>query len=80
MPGPDVAPFFLIIFLKKFLTFIYFCETETDRARVGEGQGGREGDTEAGSRPRGISTEPDVGLELTNCEIMTSAEVRHLTD
>ena len=34
---------------------------------------GREGDTasEAGSRPRAVSTEPDVGFEPTNCEIMT---------
>ena len=33
----------------------------------------REGDTESevGSRPQAISTEPDVGLELTNHEIMT---------
>ena len=33
----------------------------------------REGDTEseAGSRLRAVSTEPDVGLEPTNCEIMT---------
>ena len=33
----------------------------------------REGDTEceAGSRLRAVSTEPDMGLELTNCEIMT---------
>ena len=33
----------------------------------------REGDTEseAGSRLRAISTQPDVGLELTDCEIMT---------
>ena len=32
-----------------------------------------EGDTEseAGSRLRAVSTEPDVGLELVNCEIMT---------
>ena len=42
----------------------------------------REGDTEteAGSRLRAISTEPDTGLELTDREIMTSAEVGHLTD
>ena len=41
----------------------------------------REGDTEseAHSRLRPVSTEPDTGLELTNLEIMTSAEVRHLT-
>ena len=33
----------------------------------------REGDTEseAGSGFRAVSTEPDMGLELTNCEIMT---------
>ena len=32
----------------------------------------REGDTEseAGSRLWAISPEPDVGLELTNCEVM----------
>ena len=33
----------------------------------------REGDTEseAGSRLQAISTEPDTGLEPTNCKIMT---------
>ena len=42
----------------------------------------REGDTEsqAGSRLRAVGTEPDMGLEPTSCEIMTRAEVRHLTD
>ena len=42
---------------------------------MGEGQ--REGDTEseAGSRLRAVSTEPDGGLEPTNWEIMTRAEV-----
>ena len=38
------------------------------------GEGGeREEDTEseAGSRLPAVSTEPDVGLEPTNCEIMT---------
>ena len=38
-------------------------------------QGGteREGDkeSEVGSRLQAVSTEPDVGLEPTNCEIMT---------
>ena len=38
---------------------------------MGEGQ--REGDTESetGSRLQTVSTEPDVGLELTDWEIMT---------
>ena len=47
------------------------------------GQGAeREGDTEskAGSRLRAISTEPDAGVELTHCEIMTRAEVGRSTD
>ena len=39
----------------------------------------REGDTasEAGSTLRAVSTEPDTGLKLKNCEIMTWAEVGH---
>ena len=42
----------------------------------------REGDTEpkAGSRLQAGSTEPSAGLELTNREIMTGAQSRHLTD
>ena len=33
----------------------------------------REGDTEpeAGSRLQAVSTEPDAGLELTDCEMVT---------
>ena len=57
-------------FFEKCL-FIYF---ERERARKSVWGGGqREGDTEseAGSRLRAISTEPDAGLELVNCEIMT---------
>ena len=42
----------------------------------------REGDTasKAGSRLWAVSTEPDAGLELMDCEIMTWAEIQHLTD
>ena len=41
----------------------------------------REGDTEseAGSRLWAVSTEPEAGLELTDCQIMTWAKVGHLT-
>ena len=62
-----------------FLMFIFFLR-QRDRAWTGEGQ--REGDTESetGSRLWAVSTEPDVGLELTDREIMTWAEVGHLTD
>ena len=41
----------------------------------------REGDaeSEAGARLRAVSTEPDAGLEPTDCEIMTGAEVGRST-
>ena len=61
--------------------FIYFWETEKD-SMSGRGQRHREGDPEyeAGSRFWAVSTEPDAGLQLTNREIMTWAEVGRLTD
>ena len=37
-------------------------------------------ESEAGSRLGPVSTEPDAGLELMNCEIRTRAEVGRLTD
>ena len=51
--------------------FIFERERETERAR-GKGRE-REGDTESevGYRLGAVSTEPDTGLELTRCEIMT---------
>ena len=47
--------------------FIFERETECEKGS------GREGDTEseAGSRLQAVSTEPDVGLELMNREILT---------
>ena len=40
---------------------------------MSRGRAERGGDTEseAGSRLQVVSTEPDAGLELTGCEIMT---------
>ena len=40
---------------------------------MSRGEAEREGDTEpeAGSRLRAVSTEPDVGLELTDREVVT---------
>ena len=58
--------------------FIYFWKGE--RSRGAE----REGDTEfeAGSKLWAVSTDPDTGVEPTNCEIMTWTKVRRrrLTD
>ena len=33
-----------------------------------------------GSKVRAVSTEPDAGFEVTNCEIVTWAEVESLTN
>ena len=51
--------------------FIY--SWERDRQSMSRGRAEREGHTEseAGSGLRAVSTEPDSGLELTSCEIMT---------
>ena len=46
----------------------------------GGSERGEDTESEAGSRLWAVSTELDVGLELTNCEIMTWAEVIHLTN
>ena len=53
-----------------------------ERQSTSGGGAEREWDTEseADSRIWAVTREPDVGLELTNREIMTWAEVRHLTD
>ena len=66
--------------LKKITFNIYFWERE--RQSVSKGGAEREGDTEseAGSGLWAVSTELDAGLELTDHEIMTQVEVRHLTD
>ena len=64
--------------------YVYLSLRERERERESVSRGGaeREGDTksEAGSRVRPVSTEPHVGLELTNHEIVTWVEVGGLTD
>ena len=59
----------------------YIWEREWDKSTSRRGAE-REGDTEseADSRLRAVSAEPDAGLELTNREIMTWVEVGRLTD
>ena len=41
---------------------------------------GEDTESKAGSRLRTVSTEPDMGLEPTDCKIMTWAKVERLTD
>ena len=55
--------------------FIFEGDTELEQGKGRE----REGDR-LGSRLQALSCQPDAGLELTNCEIMTRAEVRVSTD
>ena len=66
--------------LKKNFFNVYLFLRETQSVSGGEAE--RKGDTEseAGSRLRAVSTEPDAELELTNREIMTLAEVGCLTN
>ena len=58
------CPFYLVSFLKFLSLFIFERERETES----EGERGRERETEskAGSRLQAVSTDPNVGLELTN--------------
>ena len=60
---------FFNAYLFIFLTFIF----ERERQSVSGGEAEREGDaeSEAGSRLRAVSTEPNTDLRLTDHEIMT---------
>ena len=57
-------------FFKKFNVYLFLRQRETEHEW---GRAEREGDTEseAGSRLQAVSTEPDMGLEPMNREIMT---------
>ena len=73
----------ILSFYLNFILFIYFNFFNVyfrDRAQVGEGQREPETESEAGCRLWAVSTEPDTGLEPTNREIMTWAEVGRLND
>ena len=71
---------FSFIFLFFFNVYFYFWDRE--RQSMNGGGSEREGDTESeiGSRLWVVSTEPNAGLELTDRETMTWAEVGRLTD
>ena len=67
-----------------FLSFLFITErqteTEHEHGRGTERDRGEETESEAGCRLWAVSTEPDAGLELTEHEIITWAEVGHYTD
>ena len=56
------------IFFYNVYLFLRETETECEWIRA-EREGGTE--SESGCRLRAVSTEPDMGLELTSCEIVT---------
>ena len=67
--------FIFIFFLNFFNVYLFLRQRETEHER---GRGRHR--MEAGFRLWAISPEPDVGLELTDREIVTWAEVGRSTD
>ena len=59
--------------------FVFERDTERQSTSRAEAEKERETESEAGSKLWAVSTEPDVGLELMNREIMIWAEVKRLT-
>ena len=77
IPTAEFCVFFC--FLIFFLTFMYFWDRDT----AWTGEGPRERETQNLKQAPGserVSTEPDAGLELTDCKIMTWAEVGRPAD
>lgn len=82
-----VVIFLVVLMITRYFILFYFnfCNVyfwDRERQRMNGAGAEREGDTEseAGSRLWAVSTELDAGLELTNREIMTWAEVGCPTD
>ena len=71
-----VTTFFTLFSIMAHVSNVYLF-FETERKSMNRGGSEREGDTESetGSGLRAVSTEPDAGLEPTDREIMTWAEV-----
>ena len=74
---PSVAKLYLVFPVRAYivslscaLNFFFFLRERESMSREGaEGEGDTE--FEADSRLGAVSTEPDAGLKLTNCEVMT---------
>ena len=63
---------------------MFILERERARERVWVGEGQKEKETQnlkqAPGSEQAVSTEPNAGLELTNCEFMAWAKVGRFTD
>ena len=61
--------------------YVFLRERKRERVRVSRGEAERErGGQRIPGRLRADSTEPDAGLELTNCEIVTGAKAGRSND
>ena len=58
-------------FFNVYYLFLRQSASRGDRVQVGEGQRGGDTESQAGSRLRAVSAEPDTGLELVNHEIVS---------
>ena len=69
---------FIVLFFLIFNVYLFLRDRDRERERESRGGADREGDkeSEAGSRLQTVSTEPDMGLETTNREIMTQAKIK----
>ena len=71
---------FFFLFKKNFFLMFYFISDREREAECEIGRGRERGSNRTRSRLQAVSTEPDTGLEPTNREIMTWAEVGRSTD
>ena len=70
--------FICYVSLFFFNVYLFWERQRQNVSGLGQREGGTE--SEAGSRLRAVSTEPDTGLKLTRCENKTWAEVGCSTD
>ena len=73
----------MYLFKKIFNVYLLLRDIETQSMSRGGAERGEDTESEAGSRLRAVSTEPDAGLEPTNRmnrKITTCAEVGRSTD
>ena len=66
-----VSTWLLFFFLIFFNIYSFLRDRERQNVSRGGAERGRDTESEAGSRLRAVSTEPDAGLEPTDREIMT---------
>ena len=69
--APLLLGFFLLFIIIFFNVYLFLRETETECERGKGREKGRQNTEQAPGSEQAVSTEPEVGLEPTNREIMT---------